>query len=280
MGWFEDAAEFVGDVVEDAVETGKEVVEDLVDAAGDAAEAAGDAASDAAEAVTETAEAAGDWLRERVEEFNDAIGRGPEGPLHPIEEDDQGGGQPIEQALVPGREAVLTPVQEAAERLKEASNEAQEDSSPATPVLTAAQEAKQRLQDAWDETHGTSDREEIIKKAVERLEQRESLPGPDLGQGPGPGPVPKVDGGDIFTDLIRAAQNPMELGLVEREPSVQNADAMILLAGKGDFDAPDLGPKGGENVASAFTMPIAAPGDHASIDHDVPVFEQIHGGHH
>jgi hypothetical protein len=222
------------------------------------------------------------FVRDVVEEVNDFLGRGPEGPLHPVDEDQDeeessnADDQTVEQALVVDKELLLTPAQETAQRIQDAWDEHREASSPTTVVLTPAQEAAQRVKDAWNEGHTTT-REDLIERAVERMELHEKL-GSELGQGPG-GHGPHKDSGDAFTDLIRVAQTPAELGLVAKQPALPESDAMLQLAAKGDFAGQDLGSHGDLHVNAA--SPVAD--SYAGVEHhvfDAPVFEQIQVGHH
>jgi hypothetical protein len=157
------------------------------------------------------------------------------------------------------------------------SNGNDQGSSSAKPVETVALHAVVQLQDPVDK-HDGPHQGEPIKPAAEKLATAQIVQ--DAGHGA------HQDAGSGFADLIRAAQNPAQFGLVATtQPAGPDAAATLHLA-NADVGGHGFGPHDGghEVTATATAAVVHEDHSHAVVDqhHAVaaPVLDHVQVAHH
>jgi hypothetical protein len=218
--------------------------------------------------------------------FRDIFGnffasRGPEGPLHPID-DKASGATGLPHLDVSAAVANL-------EKLVQGGTNGSEDDNGKqgwrpgwswghNPDLSAtrltednpAVKAGEELKDAYLRAHPPH--------LGEPINPHEKVPGPDLGQGLGHS---STGGGSSFADLIRVAQNPKEFGLATgTHPTA--SDTALHLAVNADLSGHGFGPSGVEDLHVATGVTSVTVHDIHVDQHAIttPVLDQIHVVHH
>jgi hypothetical protein len=155
------------------------------------------------------------------------------------------------------------------------SNGNDQGSSPAKPVETVAQHAVVQLQDAVDK-HDGPHQGEPIKPAAEKPAAAQIVQ--DAGHGG------HQDAGSGFADLIRAAQNPAQFGLVATtQPAAPDAAASLHLA-NADVGGHGFGPQDGGHEMTATAAVVHEDHSHAVVDQHqtvaAPVLDHVEVPHH